>query len=48
MARAVDTERAGSLPLKAQILLIVNADDLGISQAINDDIFALMDAGLVT
>ena len=30
------------------MLLIVNADDLGASQAVNDEIFELMDAGLVT
>jgi chitin disaccharide deacetylase len=30
------------------MLLIVNADDLGGSEAINDEIFALMGAGLVT
>lgn len=30
------------------MLLIVNADDLGTSQSINDEIFALMQAGLVT
>jgi chitin disaccharide deacetylase len=31
-----------------QVLLIVNADDLGTSQPINDEIFALMESGLVT
>ena len=30
------------------MLLIVNADDLGASEAVNDEIFALMQAGLVT
>lgn len=30
------------------MLLIVNADDLGTSQSVNDDIFALMKRGLVT
>lgn len=30
------------------MLLIVNADDLGTSQSINDEIFALMKTGLVT
>lgn len=30
------------------MLLIVNADDLGTSQAINDDIFTLMQEGLIT
>lgn len=30
------------------MLLIVNADDLGTSEAVNDEIFALMESGLVT
>lgn len=30
------------------MLLIVNADDLGTSQRVNDEIFALMDSGLIT
>jgi hypothetical protein len=34
--------------VRQSMLLIVNADDLGASEAVNDETFALMESGLVT
>src|SRR6516162_759961 len=36
------------LAFRSSMLLIINADDLGVSESVNNETFALMQSGLIT